>query len=228
MYSAIKQIKIKAFIMTIDVIEGTLVYAKIAQDDFKYQSDVAKEYSVGIIIDEDKADAWNEVFQKQPAKKIKVVDFEAKYKFKCPIKDVKNVYVVNLKKATVNEKGEIMDVAYRPKVFLDTKDGERSEITTSRLIANGTYAKVSYYISENAQYGTLARLQNILIKESQFVEYERQEKTPAGSEFGGDVKIVKVEASSKHATEARDEKPKNVKKPTRVDVDDFDNSDSPF
>jgi hypothetical protein len=218
--------------MTIQVIEGTLVYAKIAQDAFKYQSDVAKEYSVGIIIDEDAADTWNEVFQKQPAKKIKVADFEAKFKFECPIKNVKNVYVINLKKASVDKDGNVMDVTYRPKVFLDTEDGTRADITTSRLIANGTYAKVSYYVSENKDYGTLARLQNILIQESEFVEYEQQEKSVAGNEFGGDApKATIKEADSKGATQARDEKPRNVSKPKgkTMDVDDFDNSDdSPF
>lgn len=216
--------------MSIEVIEGYLVYAKISQDAFKYQSDTDKEYSVGVIFDEDAADLWNDKFLKQPAKKIKVSDFEAKFKFECPIKDVKNVYVINLKKSSI-QGGIVQDEQYRPKVFLDAADGTRTEITTSRLIANGTYAKVSYYVSENDKYGLLSRLQNVLIKEAQFIEYEQKEGSVAGSEFKGDSPKASVkEAASKGATEARDEKPRNVvkPKPKTMSVDEFDNSDSPF
>ena len=61
------------------VIEGTIVYAKLAQADQKYQSKDF-EYSIEVIVSEDVADEWDAKFKKQPAKKIRAADFEAKYK----------------------------------------------------------------------------------------------------------------------------------------------------
>lgn len=217
------------------VIEGVLAYAKIAQADLKYQSKDT-EYSVQIIVDEDTADTWEETFKKQPPKKIKASEFETKYRFPCPIEGAKNVYAITLKKDATKD-GEPFFPEYRPKVFLDTEDGERVEITESRLIANGSIGKVSYRVNTN-DYGTFAKLQNILLDEDGFKEYVSTSGGKAGSEFGGE-KPVKVEAARKEATEARpvkaekEEAPKPVKatpKPVKKVVEEEDEGDtkSPF
>jgi hypothetical protein len=184
---------------TFGVIEGVLVYAKIAQPDNKFESKDT-EYSIGIIVDEDAADAWEEQFAKQPPRKFKVADFETKFKFPCPFEGVKNVYQITLKKDAVVG-GEEMYPEFRPKVFLDDAEGERTDITESRLVANGSRGKVSYRITSN-KYGTFARLQNVLIKEEDFKEYVSTGSKGAGSEFGDD-KPVKKEPARKEATEAR-------------------------
>lgn len=205
----------------IGFIEGVLVYAKIAEADKKYKSEDT-EYSIGVIIgDEDEADAWDEKFAKQPAKKIKVSQFEEKFKFALPeeFEGLKNVYQITLKRAAVVDGVEKFP-QYRPKVFLETDD-ERVDITESRLIANGSRGKVSYRVSENEQYGNIARLNNVLIKEEDFIEYQSTSKE-AGSEFG-DSKPVKKEPANKAATEARKSK-KEAEEEKEESTDEFGDS----
>lgn len=204
-------------------IEGTFVYAKVGQPDTKYQS-TEKEWSIEVIVDEDTADAWNEQFKKQPAKKIKASEFEAKYKIPVPaaLKNEKNVFGIKLKRQATND-GVAVDDQFRPKVFVDGADGERTEIGQSRLIANGSFGKVSYYISTN-DFGTFARLQNVLMDEDNFKEYESSGGGKAGDEFGA--KPVKVEAPRKEVLEARPEKT-HAKKTKVVPVED-DSEEIPF
>ena len=207
---------------TYEVIEGVLVYAKLAQADGKYQSKDT-EYSVEVIISEDQADEWDTKFKKQPAKKIKAAEFEGKYKIPVPaqFKGEKNLYSVKLKKDAVVDGVEFYP-EFRPKVFLDTVDGERVDITTSRLIANGSVGKVSYRVNSN-DFGTFAKLSNVLLTEEGFIEYESKGSSGPGAEFGG-ARPVKVEPARKEATEAR--KPKEVK-PAEPAEDDEDES-APF
>jgi len=202
------------------VIEGTLVYAKVAQPDTAYQS-TEKEWSIEVIVDEDTAEIWDEQFKKQPSKKIKVADFEAKYKIPCPIEGVKNVYGIKLKRKATND-GVPVEESFRPKVYLDMADGERVEIGQSRLLANGCFGKVSYYISSN-DFGTFSRLQNVLMDEGGFKEYVSTGGGNVGGAEFGSVKPVKVEAAREEATNARPAK--KASKP--VEQDDSDNSDTP-
>ncbi len=207
------------------VVEGTLVYAKIAESSPKYQSKDT-EYTISVIVDEDAADEWDAVFTKQTAKKIKATEFEGKYKIPLPdaLKGEKNVYEIKLKKDCTKD-GELFYPEHRPKVFVDYDNGDRVEITESRLIANGSVGKVSYRISTN-DFGTFAKLNNVLMTEDGFKEYVST-GGQAGSEFG-DTKEVKKEAPRKEATAARATKEK-VKEPERAspafaDMDD----DIPF
>lgn len=226
---------------TFGVLEGTLAYAKIAQADLKYQSKDT-EYSIVVIVDEDTADDWDTQFKKQPAKKIKATEFEDKYRFPCPIEGAKNVYAITLKKDATKD-GEPFYPEHRPKVLLDTSDGERVDITESRLIANGSYGKVSYRISTN-DFGTFAKLNNVLMDEKGFKEYITN-TGGVGSEFG-EGKPVTKEAPRKEATQARkakdedpvgdyepaEEKPKATAKkpakPSKPVLDDDDSDSSPF
>jgi len=194
-------------------IEGTFIYAKVGQPDNKYQS-TDKEWSIEVIVDEDTAEAWDDQFKKQAAKKIKVSDFEAKYKIPCPIEGVKNVYGIKLKRQASKD-GVAVDDSFRPKVFVDDSEGNRTEIGQSRLIANGSYGKVSYYISMS-DFGTFARLQNVLMEEDKFIEYQSSGGGKAGDEFGA--KPVKTEAPREEVLKARPEKSKTVKAPP-VDED---------
>jgi hypothetical protein len=206
---------------TFGVLEGTLVYAKIAEASPKYQSKDT-EYTISVIVDEDTADAWDEQFKKQPAKKVKAGDFEAKYKMPLPeqFKGQKNVFEIKLKKDATKD-GEPFYPEHRPKVFVDYDNGDRVEITESRLIANGSYGKVSYRISTN-DFGTFAKLQNVLMTEDGFKEYVSTGGA-AGSEFG-EAREVKKEAPRKEATQARASKAAKQEEPETQD----DISDAPF
>lgn len=208
------------------VIEGVIVYAKIAQYDQKYQSK-DYEYSVEVIVSEDTADEWDARFKKQPSKKIRAADFEAKYKITVPeqYKKEKNLYSIKLKKDATKD-GEPFNPEYRPKVFLDTAD-ERIDITESRLVANGSYGKVSYRVNTN-DFGTFAKLNNVLFDEEGFIEYESS-GGGAGSEFGS-AKPVKKEPDNPKATEGRKPREAVKESPAKEEKpeDDFDDSEVPF
>jgi hypothetical protein len=206
---------------TFGIIEGTLVYAKVGMPDAKYQS-TEKEWSVEVIVDEDTAEKWDETFKKQPSKKIKAVDFEAKYRIPVPahLKGEKNVYGIKLKRQATND-GVPVDDNFRPKIYIDDADGNRTEIGQSRLIANGSFGKVSYYISSN-DYGTFSRLQNVLMDEDKFIEYESSGGGKAGDEFGS--KPVKTEAAREEVLNSRPVKPVKAK----VVEQDEDDTSSPF
>jgi hypothetical protein len=208
---------------TFGVVEGTLVYAKIAEPSTKYQSKDT-EYTISVIVNEDTADAWDEEFKKQPAKKVKASEFETKYKLPLPdsLKGEKNVYDIKLKRDATKD-GEDFYPENRPKVFVDYDNGDRVDITESRLIANGSYGKVSYRINSN-DFGTFAKLANVLMDEEGFKEYVSTGGA-AGSEFG-DVKEVKKEAPRKEATQARASKEKVKEEAPEASDDDM--SDAPF
>lgn len=206
---------------TFGIIEGTLVYAKVGMPDTKYQS-TEKEWSVEVIVDEDTAEKWDDQFQKQKAKKIKATEFEAKYRIPVPahLKGEKNVYGIKLKRQATND-GVPVDDNFRPKIYIDDSEGNRTEIGQSRLIANGSFGKVSYYISSN-DYGTFSRLQNVLMDEDKFVEYESSGGGKAGDEFGS--KPVKTEAAREEVLNSRPVKPVKAK----VVEPDEDDQSSPF
>lgn len=203
------------------VIEGTFVYAKVGQPDTKYQS-MEKEWSIEVIVDEDTAEAWDDQFQKQKAKKIKATEFEAKYRIPVPehLKGEKNVYGIKLKRQATND-GVPVDESFRPKIYVDDAEGNRTEIGQSRKIANGSFGKVSYFISTN-DFGTFSRLQNCLMTEDNFIEYEAQ-STGGGQEFGA-AKSIKYEEPKEAVLKARPEKP--VKK--IVEEDESESGPSPF
>lgn len=199
------------------IIEGTLVYAKVGQPDSKYQSS-EKEWSVEVIVDEDTAEKWDEQFKKQPAKKIKAADFEAKYRIPVPanLKGEKNVYGIKLKRQATND-GVPVDENFRPKVYIDDAEGNRTEVGQSRLVANGSFGQVSYYISSN-DFGTFSRLQNLRMDEDKFVEYQSSGGSTQGAEFGS--KPVKVEAAREEVLNTRPAKPVKAKGTVVEEIED--------
>lgn len=203
---------------TFGIIEGTIVYAKVNVPDTKYQS-TEKEWSVEVIVDEDTAEKWDEQFKKQPSKKIKVADFETKYRIPCPIEGVKNVYSVKLKRAATKD-GVAVDPDFKPKVFIDDAEGNRTEVSESRLCANGSFGKVSYYVSSN-DFGTFSRLQNLLFEEDKFIEYQSSGGGGSGSEFGA--KPVTKEAPRESANQ-----PRTPRKAAVVEEDSSEEMDQPF
>lgn len=208
----------------------TLAYAKIAEPSTKYESKDL-EYSVDVIVDKATAKAWNKEFPKQKAKEFELDEFVEKFKMESPY-DGDEVYVIKLKKGATKD-GVPFDEKFRPKVFLDVLEDDvkvRTEITVSRLIANGSVADVSYRIVEN-KFGKFANLQNIRIDEPNFKEYVASGGGKAGSEFGDDdVAEVRKEPENEKATKSRAskaaEKPSKAKE--EEPEDEEDEQDSPF
>lgn len=184
-----------------------LAYAKLAEPSTKYQS-TDLEYSVDCVVDKATAKAWSKQFTKQKAKEYDKEEFESKFKMDAPF-DGDEVYVIKMKKAATKN-GEAFDEKYRPKVLLDTKAGDRLDITTSRLISNGSKAQVSYRITEN-DFGIFGQLNNVLMNESGFIEYVSSGGI-AGGEFG-DTKEITKEPSRESATSARSAKRDPINEP---------------
>lgn len=180
-----------------------LAYAKLAEPVKKYQSEDLV-YEVDCIVEKSVAKSFNKQFAKQKAKELDAEEFKEKFKMDPPFGG-DEVYIIKMRKPASKD-GEMYDEKYRPKVLLDTADGERVEITRSRLISNGSKAKVSYRITENT-FGTFAQINNVLMDEDGFIEYKSSGGGAVGSEFG-DAKPVKVEAENESATKARANKPK--------------------
>ena len=162
--------------LTYNTIEGTLVFVTIQTPQTKYQS-TDKEFKVGIVVDEDTADSWNERFPKQTAKVVKTSDFKETYKIDPVFPDEKKQYVITIKKPASYKDGKELPEMYRPKVLL--QDGKTAiDVTKTTLPANGSKGKVSFEENNN-DFGTFSRLRNVLVTE--MIEYKK-----GGSNIGDD------------------------------------------
>ena len=167
--------------LTQNTIEGTLVFVSIQTPQTKYQS-TEKEYKAGVVVDEDTADSWNEMFPKQSAKVVKTSDFKDTYKIDAPFPDEKKQYVITLKKPAQYADGTPLPKQYQPKVLL--ADGKQAiDVTDTMLPANGSVGKISFEARENS-YGTFAKLRNVLVTE--MIEYKKGGSS-AGDDFGLEV-----------------------------------------
>jgi hypothetical protein len=199
---------------------GMLVYVSVDKAIPCYDKEKGKEYKAGVVVDEDTADAFAEIFTKQPARKVKRSEFEKEYKCKPPEGTEKNLYVITLRKNEKLANGNPIPDLYRPKVYLQTDKG-RNEITTTTLVGNGSYGTISIDRYDN-DYGSNARLQNILVTD--LVEYERTASYEPGSEFDddnaddGEGNNVKVPAKAKG----------KAAKPAAKPEDEFEEDDVPF
>lgn len=206
---------------------GMLLYVQLDQAVPCFDKDKGKEWKASIAVDEDTADAFAEIFPKQAAKKVKRSEFEGIYNVAPPEGSEKNLYVITLKRNEKLANGEPVPEKYRPRVFVDVQTDEgriRKDITSTILVGNGSYGTISIDRWDN-EYGSSARLQNILVKD--LIEYERKSGGyEAGSEFDdddaddGEGNNVKVPAKAKQAAAKPAAKKKEEPK------DEFD--DSPF
>lgn len=193
----------------------TFAYAKIAESDFKYGSNVDKEYSIDCIVDKATAKKFKKQFPKQSVKEFDNDEFVQKYKMEVPFPEQDEQMIIKLKKPAVKGGKEM---PYRPRSFIYADDGKTLvDITTSRLASNGSKGKVRYRVTSN-DFGTFAQLDSVLFET--FIEYK---KGGGDSPFG--IPVAKVEEENKAATQARAQK-EPVKEQV---VDDFDDSENiPF
>ena len=174
---------------------GMIVFCMLDKPTDCYEKNKGKEWKCGIVVDEDTADAFNELYPKQSARKIKRTDFEEVYKTTPPEGDEKNLYVITLKKNVKLANGNDVPDKYRPRVY-EQEGNSRNDVTFTKLPANGSYGSISIDHYENAEYGNVARLKNVLITE--MIEYERTESNyEPGSEFDDEVEAPEVKKEEK-------------------------------
>lgn len=226
---------------SIDKLSGMLVYVQVRDPADCYETEKGKEWKASIVVSEDVADEWNEIYKKQSAKKIKRSDFEKQYKCSPPDGNEKNLYVITLKKNTAikdKESGELVpiDDKYRPRLKI-RQDGKAVDVTDKILAANGSMGHITVY-TRNTDYGPIASLQNVLV--TKLVEY----KTAARNEFDDDDDDTEtVGETHEEVKETKEEKKETTKKPVNKpkatqkqvepndisdDDDDIDDSDIPF
>lgn len=171
----------------------TLAFVKVAESDNKYQSEDL-EYSLNAVVSKADAKAFKKKFPKQSVKDYENDEFKEKFKIDPPFPDQDEQYVLKLSKVHVKD-GVEANPKYRPRVYLDDGEGNLTDITTSRLVANGSKGDVAYRVSENT-FGVFAHLDAVRLTE--FIEYK---KGGAANPFGG--RVVAVEEDNPEATQAR-------------------------
>ena len=206
----------------------TLAFVKDAESDNKYQSE-DREYSLNAVVSKADAKAFKKKFPKQSVKDYENDEFKEKFKIDPPFPDQDEQYVLKLSKVHVKDGVEV-NPKYRPRVYLDDGKGNLTDITTSRLVANGSKGDVAYRVSENS-FGVFAHLEAVRLTE--FIEYK---KDGAANPFGG--RVVAVEGDNPEATQARasresekkDDNPVPPQQPsnTGFDPSDTDDLDLPF
>ncbi len=195
----------------ISKLNGTLVYVQVDRPTKCFEKDKGEEWKASIVVDEDTADEFNELYPKQTAAVVKTSEFEEKYKIEPPFPDAKKQYVITLRKNTLLSNGEPVPEQYQPKVFI-VEDGEKVEITQDRLVANGSTGAISIDHFETKSYGNVARLKNIMVKE--LVEYVRTARASNGSEFDDELPAETKKAGVKKE-EPKAEAPKPAKAPVK-------------
>ena len=200
----------------------TFAFVKMAESDNKYQSE-DREYSINAVVSKAVAKAFKKKFPKQSVKEYDNKEFEEKFKIAPPFHDADEQWVLKLSKVHIKD-GEPQPEKYRPRVYLVDQIGDLVDITTSRLVANGSKGDVAYRVSEN-QFGTFAHLDAIRVTE--FIEYK---KNGATNPFGG--RVVAVEGENQEATQARAsreaEKKEDNPAPSSTPESDLDDQDLPF
>jgi hypothetical protein len=205
--------------LNMKTLKGTLVYVMLDKPRNCYDEAKGQEWKCGIVVDEDTADAFAEIYPKQAAKKVKIADFEETYKCKPPEGAGKNVYVITLRKNTKLANGEPVPDKYKPRVF-QRKGGALVDITATSLPANGSTGEISidHY---DGKMGAVARLKNVLVTD--LIEFERSNSASyeSGDEFADDGSGDSVKVPAKAVAAAS----KSKKAVPALDEDD---GDSPF
>ena len=205
---------------------ATLAFVKVAESDNKYQSE-DREYSLNAVVSKADAKAFKKKFPKQSVKDYENGEFKEKFKIDPPFPDQDEQYVLKLSKVHIKDGVEV-NPKYRPRVYLDDGKGNLTDITTSRLVANGSKGDVAYRVSENS-FGVFAYLEAVRLTE--FIEYK---KDGAANPFGG--RVVAVEEEQESVTHARSSRSEQKETPvalpqqpsnTGFDPSDMD-SDIPF
>lgn len=208
----------------VSMLTGTLVYVQVDKPKQCYEESKGQEWKASIVISEDDAENWDEIYPKQTAKQVKTSDFENLYKIPAPFPNQRKQFIVTVRKNTKLGNGNPVPEKYQPKVF--EKIGSKiTDVTKEKLPANGSVGQISVETFEG-KMGVFARLKNVLVTE--MIEYKKDSGVE-GSEFG-----IEVDQGTSSGDEFSSSTPKVVaptlaKKVVPKPAVDIDDSDlSPF
>lgn len=192
-------------------IQGTLVYVQMNEPVKAFTKPGAPvkpdEWKASVVlVDEDYVDAL-EAYGKSldtllSIKKVKSVDFPEKYKCDLPEGAGKNVWILTFRKSTeLGKTGKPVPDLYKPKVY-EKVGNKLIEITTSKLVGNGSQGTISVDRFDRTSGGSSLYLKNLLVTD--LVEYIKPESDyEAGSEFDEDVGVSKSAAPNKPKPEPK-------------------------
>lgn len=205
----------------------SLFYVKLDRpvavyDQRKMSNPTKTEYTVDIAVTEDIADEWDELFPKQPAKKITNAKFREQYRLEeddeLPVPDAKKQFIIKVKQGSKNKDGSFRKGKARPRVFHVPAGGKPEDITFKTKVANGSVGGLLVKGAYNDKVEAMIAYLNT-VKVTELIEYEANNDV---SDFlGGDVEID--EEGEENSTE-RDTHPQ-VNNPNTDESEDEDEDD---
>ena len=144
-------------------------------DERKMSKPNNTEYTIDIAVTEEIADEWDELFPKQPAKKVLNKKFREQFRLEeedpLPVPDAKKQFIVKLKQKAKNADGTMRTGKARPRVF-NAPEGEKpTDITFKTKVANGSVGGVLVRAAYNDRIeACLAYLS--AVKVTTLIEYE--------------------------------------------------------
>lgn len=132
------------------------------------------EYTIDVGVNEDIADEFDEIFEKQQSKKLTNAKFKERFKIEedelpLPVPSAKKQFVLKLKQAAQKSDGTKISKALRPRVVQKDENGKPVDITFKHLVGNGSTADILFRVNSN-DYGTFAYLSTVLVTDLR--EYE--------------------------------------------------------
>ena len=174
--------------------------------------DARKEYAIDIGVNEEIADAWDEIFAKQPSKKMANAKFIETYKLdednpNLPCPNEKKQYIIKSTQKAQNKAGVLIPDVMIPRAKM-VIDGKAVDITFTTLIGNGSTGNVMVKVSKN-DYGTFAYLYRVKVED--LVPYEADDG--GEKDFFGVEEIEQAEAPVRGETVAEKVDEKAAEKP---------------
>lgn len=178
--------------------DAVAFYCKVQKPSAVYeQRQMAKptmtEYSVDLLVDEETADQWDEVFTKQPSKKMTAAKFKEKFKIEdeivLPDPKAKKFFLIKVKQAAQKKDGTDIHPKMRPRVA-QVIDGKPVDITFKELVGNGSKVDVLMRANQN-DFGCFSYLQTVKVNE--LVSYSIDNSDEDEEEFlGGSMELDEV------------------------------------
>lgn len=205
--------------------DASLMWVKVDKAVDNYSKD-GKEYTIDAIVSKASAKAFKAAFKKayvtstEDMLEDKGKTFEEYFNVPDPQFEGGN-YLIKLKKPAAKN-GVTFDLKFRPKVYEQIGKGKAVDITTAKLVANGSRGRISVRAVVN-DFGTFAHLHEILVTD--LIEFVRTEGG-SGNSFGVDVIENSQSAGADNA--GKGTVGDSSKSPGKPPVDDMDDQDLPF